>query len=84
VNNVPPRFTPLRAPPSRAQIAVLLTGPLLWIGALAVVAAVVGQLEQAGVVTLITAVSVVAAIPVLLLGRVRCRRAERRAGRPDG
>jgi multidrug efflux pump subunit AcrB len=84
VNEIPPQFTPVRPPPSRARIAVLLTGPLLWVGALAVVAAIVGQLEHAGVVTLITAVSVMAAIPVLLLGRARSLRAEEKARHPDG
>jgi hypothetical protein len=40
-----PHFDPLRAPTKRARTVLLLTGPLLWIAALVVVAYAAGQTD---------------------------------------
>ena len=79
MDEIPPRFAPLRRPPSWARVAVLLAGPLLWLGSLLVVAFVVKELDDVGVALLITAVSFAISIPVLLLARRRCVRDEGKA-----
>jgi hypothetical protein len=45
VNQSHPRFDPLRAPTKRARALLLLTGPLLWVAALVVVAYAAGQTD---------------------------------------
>jgi hypothetical protein len=81
MDEIPPHFAPLRRPPSWARVAVLLAGPLLWLGSLLVVAFVVDQLDAVGVALLITAVSFAISIPALLLARRRCVRDETKATR---
>ena len=83
MDEIPPQFAPLRRPPSWARVAVLLAGPLLWLGSLLVVAFVVEQPDDVGVALLITAASFVISIPVLLLARGRCVRDEERPSGAD-
>jgi hypothetical protein len=83
MDEIPPQFAPLHRPPSWARVAVLLAGPLLWLGSLLAVAFVVEQLDDVGVAVLITAVSFAISIPALLLARRRCVRDERKAQRAD-
>jgi hypothetical protein len=72
------RFRPLRPASHRRLVVAFLVGPLLWIVALIVVARVVNRRDAVEAALLVTAASLVVAMPVLGVLHALRRREERR------
>jgi hypothetical protein len=66
-----PEFTPLRRVSRRKRAALLIIGPLLWVGALVAVSYVVRKGDAVGIALLVLAAALLLALAVLVPMRLR-------------
>jgi membrane protein DedA with SNARE-associated domain len=72
------RFRPMRTASGPRLIAAIVFGPLLWVVGLAIVAVQVHRNDAIELGVLIAVVSILVAVPILIVLRLGRRREERR------